>query len=495
MESNAKLNANVPLVVDLDGTLIRTDLLHESVFALLKVNVFYLFMLPLWLLKGKGYLKQQVADRVDLRFDLLPYQPDFLNYLRSEHEQGRRLILATASNADFATGVAKHLGIFDDALGSSSAENNAGARKLMRIKALLNTLPFAYAGNSSVDLPIWKESCGAIVVNGKNGLRDQAEGVSEVVGVFDDKHNYLLSLLKAVRLHQWLKNGLVFVPLVLSHQLTDAQMFLQALMGFVAFSLCASSVYLLNDLLDLPSDRQHPTKRFRPFAAGDLPVVHGVIAMVLLLLVSMVIALLLPPYFFPVLVLYYACTMAYSLWLKRAALVDGVMLASLYTLRLIAGAAAIAVAPTFWLLAFSMFLFMSLALIKRYSELQLLQADGEGQLAGRAYRSVDTETLAQLGVASGFQAVLVLAFYINSDRVSAEYVRPEALWLLCPIMLYWISRMWLLTRRGEMHDDPVVFTIRDRRTHWLALLACAAFLSATYWPFIRTFLTPFFPGL
>jgi 4-hydroxybenzoate polyprenyltransferase len=245
----------------------------------------------------------------------------------------------------------------------------------------------------------------------------------------------------------------------------------------------------------LPSDRQHSTKRFRPFAAGDLPVVHGVIAMVLLLLVSMVIALLLPPYFFPVLVLYYACTMAYSLWLKRAALVDGVMLASLYTLRLIAGAAAISVAPTFWLLAFSMFLFMSLALIKRYSELQLLQADGEGQLAGRAYRSVDMETLAQLGTASGFQAVLVLAFYINTDRVSAEYVRPEALWMLCPIMLYWVSRMWLLTRRGEMHDDPVVFTISDRRTHWLALLACAAFLSATYWPFIRAFLTPFFPGL
>ncbi|MCP3999498.1 MAG: UbiA family prenyltransferase [Gammaproteobacteria bacterium] len=495
MQSDTKLNINVPLVVDVDGTLINTDLLHESVFALLKINILYLFMLPLWLLKGKGYLKQQIADRVVLRFDLLPYQSEFLSYLCDEHEEGRRLILATASSADFATGIANHLGIFDDAFGSSPAENNAGSRKLTRIKALLNTLPFAYAGNSAVDLPIWKESCGAIVVNGSNGLRERAESVTEVVGVFDDHHNYLFSLLKAVRLHQWLKNSLIFVPLILTHQLTETQLFLQALMGFAAFSLCASSVYLLNDLLDLPADRQHPTKRFRPFAAGDLPVLYGVIAMVLLLVLSMIIALLLPPYFFPVLVLYYICTMAYSLWLKSAALVDGVMLAGLYTLRLIAGAAAIAVAPTFWLLAFSMFLFMSLALIKRYSELQLLQADGEGQLAGRAYRSVDTETLAQLGTSSGYLSVLVLAFYINSDKVNEAYVRPEALWLLCPIMLYWISRMWLLTRRGEMHDDPVVFTIRDSRTYWLAFFACVSFLLATYWPFVRTFITPFLPGL
>jgi 4-hydroxybenzoate polyprenyltransferase len=326
-------------------------------------------------------------------------------------------------------------------------------------------------------------------------LHSRAEKISEVIGVFGSERNNLLSMLKAVRLHQWLKNFLVFVPLVLSHQFTDAQMFLQTLIGFLSFSLCASSVYLLNDLLDLPSDRQHPTKRFRPFAAGDLSIVNGVIVMIILLLISMLLALVLPPYFFPVLVLYYACTMAYSLWLKRAALVDGIMLACLYTLRLIAGAAAISVAPSFWLLAFSMFIFMSLALIKRYSELQLLQADGQGQLAGRAYRSVDTETLAQLGTSSGYLAVLVLAFYINSDKVYEEYVRPEALWLLCPIMLYWISRMWLLTRRGEMHDDPVVFTIRDRRTHWLAVIAGCVLLAATYWPFVRNLLTPFFPGL
>jgi 4-hydroxybenzoate polyprenyltransferase len=495
MQASVKLNADVPLVVDLDGTLIRTDLLHESVFSLLSVNVFYLFMLPIWLLKGKGYLKQQIADRVELQFDLLPYQPEFLDYLRAEHTAGRRLILATASNEGFAAGVAKHLDIFDTVLGSSPAENNSGSRKLARLKATLNSAPFAYAGNGTVDIPIWQESAGAIIVNGSDGLRGKVEGKAEVVGEFYDQPSLLLSLIKAMRPHQWLKNVLVFVPLVLSHQLTVVPMFVQALLSFIAFSLCASSVYLLNDLLDLPSDRQHPTKCRRPFAAGDLSIVHGAILMIVLLLASMLIALTMSPYFLPILVLYYACTMAYSLWLKRAVVVDGVMLACLYTLRLIAGAAAISVLPTFWLLAFSMFLFMSLALIKRYSELQLLQAGGHEQIAGRAYRSVDTETLAQLGASNGMLAVLVLAFYINSDRVLTQYARPEALWLLCPVLLYWISRMWLLTRRGEMHDDPVVFTIRDRRTHWLAVLSFFILLAATYWPFVRKLIAPFFPGL
>jgi 4-hydroxybenzoate polyprenyltransferase len=305
----------------------------------------------------------------------------------------------------------------------------------------------------------------------------------------------MLPLIRAMRPHQWLKNLLVFVPLILSHQFNDVQQVLQAWLAFVAFSLCASSVYLLNDLLDLEADRQHPTKRFRPFAAGELSIVHGIVAMLVLLVVSMLIALSLPVFFFPILMFYYVCTVAYSLWLKRAPLVDAIMLAALYTLRLIAGAAAVSVEPTFWLLAFSMFIFMSLAFIKRYSELRLLQADGHGELAGRAYRAVDTETLAQFGTTSGYLAVLVLAFYINSDKVNEQYARPEALWLLCPMMLYWISRMWLLTRRGEMHDDPVVFTIRDRRTYWLAACACGALLVATYWPFVRSFIAPFVPGL
>ncbi|MGI9291807.1 MAG: UbiA family prenyltransferase [Gammaproteobacteria bacterium] len=494
MNDTVTLDAGVPLVVDLDDTLIRSDLLHESVFALLKINIFYVFMLPVWLLKGKANLKQQIADRVEIRFDLLPYRKEFLDYLKLEHESGRRLILASASNAAFVEGVANHLGIFDATLGSSAAKNLSGRNKLASIKELLNG-PFAYAGNGDIDVLIWQDAAAAVVVNASAATLKKAEKATRVAGVFPGQRENVFALLKAIRPHQWLKNLLIFVPLGLTYQMYDIPMVIQAWLAFIAFSFCASSVYLLNDLLDLPSDRQHPTKRNRPFAAGDLSIVYGVVAKIVLLVVAILIALTLPVYFFPVLIFYYVCTMAYSVWLKRAAMVDVVMLAALYTLRLIAGAAAISVAPTFWLLAFSMFIFMSLALIKRYSELQLLQAEGRGQALGRAYRAVDTETLAQLGTSSGYLAVLVLAFYINSDIVNERYARPEALWLLCPMMLYWISRMWLLTKRGEMHDDPVVFTIRDRRTHFLAVLAGIALLVAVFWPYVRKVIAPFIPGL
>ena len=245
-------------------------------------------------------------------------------------------------------------------------------------------------------------------------------------------------------------------------------------------------------MLDLAADRQHPSKRFRPFAAGDLSLMYGVVAMVLLLLGSLVVAFFLPPLFLAMLILYYLCTLAYSIWLKEAALVDTLMLASLYTLRLIAGAAAIPVMPSFWLLAFSMFIFLSLALIKRYSELLVLASQGKGKLVGRAYHTEDMENLAQSGIASGYLAVMVMALYINSEAVVAQYARPEALWVLCPVMLYWISRMWLQTRRGEMHDDPVVFAIKDMRTYGLGAIVVAALLVAAYWPFVRQFIPAYF---
>jgi len=291
-----------------------------------------------------------------------------------------------------------------------------------------------------------------------------------------------------MRPHQWLKNLLVLVPLVLAHEIDNVELIVNSLIGFVAFCLCASSVYLLNDMLDLDADRQHPTKCSRPFAAGELAISAGVIAMGALLLASLVLALLLPPYFLPVLAIYYLTTLAYSVWLKRAALLDGLVLAGLYTLRLIAGAAAIGVQPSFWLLALSVFIFLSLAFIKRYSELLLLHANSDDKIAGRGYKAVDMETLAQLGTASGYLAVLVLALYINGDKVEQMYARPEALWMLCPMMLYWVSRMWLLTRRGDMHDDPVVFAIRDMRTWWLALAAGGALLLSVFWPLVRPYL-------
>ncbi len=490
MSEHPITNPNSVLAVDLDGTLIRTDLLHESVLMLIKQNPFYLFLLPIWLLKGKAHLKQMIAERADIPVSLLPYNNELVDYLREQHQAGRRIMLATASNGRYAEAIAAHLGIFDLVLASDSVNNQSGSNKLQGIQEMLGDASFGYAANSAIDLPIWAEAEDAVLVNVSSGVRQKVERKTTVTKVFDHGGSYLKAFGRAIRPHQWLKNMLLFVPLVLSHQLENGQLVWQTMLGFISFSLCASSVYLLNDLLDLPADRQHPTKRLRPFAAGDLPVVYGVVGLVVLLAAALVVALQLPKFFIAALCLYYVSTLAYSLWLKRAVLVDGLVLAALYTLRLIAGAAAISVAPSFWLLAFSMFTFLSLALIKRYSELQLLHARGQGQLVGRSYRSVDMETLAQLGASSGYLAVLVLAFYINSSDVLELYSRPEFLWLLCPMMLYWISRMWLLARRHEMHEDPVVFTMKDRRTYWLALIACITLAIATFWPFVRSLMPP-----
>jgi len=484
MDEKVTISSSSVLVVDLDGTLIRTDLLHESVLLLMKQNPLSLLLLPVWLLSGKAHMKQKIAERVEVPVTLLPYNRDIVEYLHEERQSGRKMMLATASNSRYAEAVAAHLGLFDLVLASNAKDNLSGDDKLKGIKEMLSDESFAYAGNSSVDLPIWAAADEGVLVNVSAGVKKKAEQQTTVIKVFDSGGSYFKSLWRAIRPHQWLKNLLLFVPLVLSHQMENSQLLWQSLLGFIAFSLCASSVYLLNDLLDLTADRQHPTKRSRPFAAGDLPISYGVAGMIVLLVMAILVANQLPELFVAVLAFYYVSTLAYSLWLKTAVLVDGLLLAALYTLRLIAGAAAIYVLPSFWLLAFSMFTFLSLAFMKRYSELQLLHARGQGQLVGRAYRSVDMETLAQLGSSSGYLAVLVLAFYINSDVVFELYPRPEFLWLLCPMMLYWISRMWLLARRHEMHEDPVVFTMTDHRTYWLALIAGVALALATFWPFV-----------
>ena len=459
-----------PLVVDLDGTLTRSDLLYESVCALLKRNLFYAFLLPLWLLAGKAQMKRKIADRADVNVTLLPWNTEFLDWLREQKALGRRLVLATASDKKYAQQIADHLGIFDAVIASDGELNVSGLNKLKQLEALFAGQSFDYAGNAHIDTAVWKSAQHAVVVNPGSGVAAAAAKASDVIASFDDRGSSLGAFFRAIRPHQWLKNGLIFVPLVLSHHLLDLPYVLGAILACIAFSVCASSVYLLNDLLDLPADRQHPSKCHRPFAAGDLSLLSGAIGVVAFALLAFGIALFLPAGFLAALVLYYILTLAYSTVLKRAALVDVLVLAALYTMRLIAGAAAIEVEATFYLLAFSMFTFFSLAMIKRYAELQVQISLGKDRLAGRGYQEVDLGMLSQMGIASGYLAVMVLALYIDGGEL---YTNPKALWLLCPIMLYWISRLWLLTRRGEMHDDPIVFTIQDRRTHWLALVAAA----------------------
>ena len=453
-----------PLCVDLDGTLIRNDLLVESVLALLRINPLFLFLLPVWLLYGKAHLKQQIAERVELDPVSLPYNKPFLAWLKKQEKTGRALVLTTASNVKFANAIAKHLKLFSAVIASDADTNNAGHNKCARLREEFGDGNFDYAGNASVDLKVWRHANAAVVVNPARGVQAAAENLVPIARVFDDRDGTWRHYLRAFRLHQWLKNVLVFAPLVLAHRLGETELVGQALIAFLAFGLCASSAYLVNDMLDLAADRRHPEKRKRPFASGAIPVVHGAFLAPVLLAGSLALSLALPPLFAGVLGLYFAATLIYSIFIKRTVLFDVIVLAGLFTVRLLAGGVAVGVPLSFWLLAFSMFLFLSLALVKRYVELRMLPDEPGRKLAGRGYRPVDLETLAQFGISSGYMAVLVLALYIDSQAVTLLYGRPEIIWFLCPLVLYLVSRIWLLARRGEMHDDPLVFAIRDSRS-------------------------------
>ena len=472
-------NTPIPLCVDLDGTLIKSDLLIESVFALLKKKLRYAVFLPFWTLKGKAQLKHEIATRADIDIALLPYHQELELFLREEKNKGRPLYLVTATNKKYADQVAAHTGLFDGVIASDAENNLSGNSKLNAIQNFFKTLPFDYAGNDNKDLKVWHHARKAIIVSDDSKLIAETKKITEVECVFNSgkKTN---QHLKAMRPHQWVKNLLIFLPLLAAQEITNTNLDLQAIAAFIAFSLCASSVYLLNDLLDLPVDRKHPRKRLRPYASGSASIIQGTALIPILLLLSFLITLFLPIKFLIILFIYYIFTLLYSIKLKNVVMLDVLLLAGLYTLRIIAGAAAVSIEPSFWILAFSLFIFLSLAMVKRYSELQHVVKSGQKKIAGRGYQSTDLELLISLGASSGYMAVLVLALYINSPQVIGMYTHPEIIWLLCPLLLYWISRIWLVTKRGWMHDDPVVFALRDRISRFVIIIAFVILISAQY---------------
>ena len=481
---SSKTNTH-PLVVDLDGTLIRTDMLVESASQFLIQHPFQFFKLLLWLMRGKTVLKMELAQRVILDAVALPYNIELLDWLRTEKQAGRRLVLATASHRLLAEQVALHLNVFDEILATEGDTNLKSTAKAQALVDRFGEGGFDYVGNDWPDMQVWAEAHTAHVVDAPASLLSGAQAQGPVGQVFlSDRPSKLMAMLKAMRLHQWMKNLLVFVPLMAAHQYADAARDVLALMAFVVFSLTASSVYLLNDLVDVQDDRHHVRKRHRPFASGAISLVLGWCAWPLLLLLAIGLSAAFMPVLFSVsLGVYFVLTVAYSLHLKQLAVVDVLTLAALYTLRIIAGAAAIDVAVSFWLLLFSMFIFLSLALIKRYSELKVARDAGKtGALRGRGYEPDDLELVSSLGGSAGFIAVLVLALYIQDGQAAHLYATPQLIWLACPVMLFWISRAWLIAHRGRMHDDPIVFALKDK-VSWgvgvfmVAVLALARILS------------------
>ncbi len=449
------------LCVDLDGTLIAGDLLWEALLALVRQQPWLLLLVPFWLLRGKAHLKEQLASRVSLAAETLPYRQEVLDLIRHEKANGRRIVLATASNYRFAQAVAEHLQLFDEVLASDATHNLKGQAKLTALRQRCDG-SFDYVGDSPADWPLWDAARQAYVVHPSRRLLQQAQAKGQPTPLGPTGSSRLRPLLRLLRPHQWAKNLLLFVPLFGAHLVTDLSRLGSVLLAFVAFNLSASAVYILNDLTDLEADRKHPTKRNRPLACGAVSLQTGLVLFGLLLAGSFGLSLACLPWSFTgMLLLYLVLTTAYSLHLKREVVIDIFVLAGLYTHRIVAGGMVADVAVSNWLMAFSIFFFLSLALAKRYAELSRAAGEQATHLPRRGYLIEDLGLIQSMGPASGFMAVLTLGLYINNQDVSRLYQAPGLLWLICLILFYWITRIWFLARRRLLSEDPVIFAVKD----------------------------------
>lgn len=468
-----------PLCVDLDGTLVRTDTLMESVLGLLKRRPWLVIPMIAWLCGGKARLKSEIAKRYMLDAATLPYRDALVAWV-AEEARRRPVYLVTAAHQSIAASVAAHLGLFDGIY--ATARLNLSARnKAAVLTEAFGEGGFDYAGNSRDDLAVWSCAGGAVVVAASARVARAARAMGRVLAEMDPPPSRMETArrwLRALRIYQWVKNLLVFVAPVAAHTVASPDTFDRSVAAFVAFGFAASAVYLLNDLLDLPADRSHPRKRLRPFAAGELSLLQGVVAGIGLLAAAFVAASFLGAKFNGVLLSYVVVTTLYSVWLKQKLFLDVAALAWLYTVRVIGGAAAADLALSSWLLSVCGYGFLCLALVKRFAELSTLARKQAVAAAHRAYQVQDMPVVMALGCASGLVASLVMALYVDSEASRMRYGHPEFLWALSPIVTIGLGRMWLVAGRGQMHDDPIVFVAKDRVSLLLAAGAALCFWAA-----------------
>jgi 4-hydroxybenzoate polyprenyltransferase len=467
-----------PLCVDLDGALLLSDSPLETFCQLLKQSPETLLRLPFWLARGRTYFQSQLAQRCQPAVENWPLDAEVVSFLEEEKRRGRTLVLVTTADRRVAAAIQDRLRLFDEFLSREDSPGLSGQAKADALGQRFGAKKFDYLGSSSKDLPVWQQAKTAYVAGGQAGVADRVAKAAKVERIFARPRATIIDWMRAIRMHQWIKNLLLLLPLLGAHQWTDASLWSRILPAMAAFSLCASSVYLLNDLLDLGADRQHPYKRYRPLASGKVSLLAGLIAAPVLLGLAVLLALTLGRNFALIFGLYYLLTLLYSLRLKQVELLDVLLLAGLYGIRIIAGGVAVSVQVTDWLLMFSMFVFLSLAFVKRHTELYHLGGQPDAKVKGRAYVNSDIELVSTMGVGTGYLSILVLAMYVSHPDVTALYHQPRLLWLACPVLFYWISRVWLLTHRGAMHADPILFALRDRQS-WLvmALLALIGFIA------------------
>lgn len=471
---------DIPLCVDLDGTLIAADTLLESTLLAIKLKPWILLLAPLWILRGKLFFKAKIHKITYPNYDSLPYRQDVIAYLLAEKAKGRKVVLATASTQEVADEIQKRCDFIDLALGTKDGVNLRSKYKRDTLVKLYGEKGFDYFGDSSADIEVFKSARKAYVVYAPKKVRRKAESFGNVEKVFESRKTLLKLFIKQIRVYQWVKNILIFLPVLMAHKIPDSNLFFHLFLAFMAFSLTASSVYVLNDLLDLESDRSHPRKKNRPLASGELSLKIGMVSAPALLLLGFGLSIAFLPWAFTgVLALYYILTSAYSFLLKRLYIIDIITLSALYTIRLIAGAFAADVLASPWLLAFSMFLFLSLAIVKRYTELLVLIQENKTKTSGRGYFTSDAPLLSAMGISSGMLATVVFAMYVQGKEIMSLYHRPHFLYLAIPFLVYWIMRIWFKSHRGEMNDDPIVFAVKDPASYVVGFCIFILVLGAT----------------
>ena len=459
-----------PICVDLDGTLVNTDLLIEGFLTILSSGQ-VLTCLPKLLASSRADFKRRVSELAGLKAELLPYNAELITFLRQQRQAGRPIVLVTAADRKIAEVVAKHLDLFDEIISSDGVRNLKGEAKSRELVHRFGRKGFDYVGNDRADLAVWREADGIVIVNASRVVSIEARKFGNVLAEFANQPRLLSMALRAMRPHQWVKNLLVFVPLLASRSFGDTPGLLGALCMFASFCATASGIYLVNDLTDLAADRRHAQKRYRPFASGALPLSFGAGLAGALIATGMTLALVVGAAH--VLTAYAAASLAYSLALKRYPLLDVFILAALYTLRIVAGGVAGQHPVTLWLLAFSGFTFLSLALVKRTGEMVHVKHSGfDRTLTRRGYFPEDRPILLMFGTASAFAASVVLALFVNSSAAFEQYRTPEILWGLVPLVLFWQCRLWLSTERGVMHEDPIVYAFHD----WVSWLVAVSVL-------------------
>lgn len=467
---------HIPLCVDLDGSLLSTDTLWEGLVKLLLKKPYMVFHVIVWIFAGKATLKANVAKHSGACASDWPIRQEVLDYITKAKQQGRLVYLATGACEKTACDIAQHLGVFDGVFHSDDQTNLTARKKRDRLVLEFGDSGFDYVGNSKDDIVVFESArCGIVVAPDQAARQWQVQTRGDEIAT---KPTKTTAIFKAIRVHQWLKNTLIFVPMMLDLGNFSLALLGSAILAFFSFSFFASSVYIINDLSDLKSDRAHARKRFRPLASGDISIPVALATWAALLCASFSLAFLLPIEFVGVLLIYCVVTAAYTFVLKRKLLVDVFTLAGLYTLRIIAGAMALDIHLSYWLLAFSIFFFLSLALVKRFVELLEQERTGTDLVAGRGYMGLDTAMIAQGGIASAFASALVLSLYIDSDAVFAHYDNPWMIWGIVPLVLYLQLRIWILAGRGMVHEDPIVFIMRDWRSQITMAFGCVMVLGA-----------------